>query len=175
MGIEAEIYDKENNPILSGLKDDIICPICCAVLQNPMMLVCCGGHLCLSCLKDVRKSNFKDCPLCRKTGYTATKSRFMMSFCSKIELVCPIDGCNTAVPYLRFEEHKNRCLELSLQKLALTNIAEISSQNESLTRELEESKNKINEQRKHIASLEAKVRVNQGKLLSTEKTNRGNT
>ena len=33
MGIEAEIYDNESNPILSGLKDDIICPICCAVLE----------------------------------------------------------------------------------------------------------------------------------------------
>ena len=33
MGIEAEIYDKENNPILTSLKDDIICPICCAVLE----------------------------------------------------------------------------------------------------------------------------------------------
>ena len=39
MGIEAEIYDKKNNPILTDLKDDIICPICCAVLQVIQLLV----------------------------------------------------------------------------------------------------------------------------------------
>jgi hypothetical protein len=133
------------------------------------MLVCCGGHLCLSCLKDVRKSNFKDCPLCRKTGYSATKSRFMQSFCSKIELICPVDGCNTAVPYFEFEEHKNRCLEISMRKMTLKNHADIFAQNETLTRELEESKNKIDKQRKQIASLEAKMRCNEDKRLLNEK------
>jgi hypothetical protein len=93
----------------------------------------------------------------------------MMSFCSKIQLVCPVDGCNTAVPYLHFEEHKKRCIELSMQKMSLENNAELSAKNEALTRELEESKKRNKEQKKEIASLKAKISCKDEKIATMEK------
>jgi len=92
-----------------------------------------------------------------------------MSFCSKIKLVCPVDGCKTAVPYLEFDEHKKRCLELSMQKITQKSHAEISARNEMLTRELEKSKKKIKEQKKQISSLEAKICCKDEKIVSMEK------
>ena len=130
-----------------------------------MLLDCCSGHICSSCLKDVRKT-FQSCPLCRKSGYSAIKSRFMMSFCSKIQLVCPVESCNTAVPYLKFEEHKKRCLELSMQKMSLENHA---AKNIALTKELDESKKINKEKKKEIASLKAKINCKDEKIATMEK------
>ena len=128
------------------------------------MLVCCGGHLCLSCLKDVRKSNFKDCPLCRKTGYNATKSRFVTSFCSLIELVCPVGNCNTAVPYLEFEDHTKTCLGVGIEGLKLG--ADITGRSSDTSKtELQE---KIQDQKKQIAILEAKIYCHKEKTASIE-------
>lgn len=92
-----------------------------------------------------------------------------MSFCSKIQLVCPVDGCNTAVPYLEFDKHKKRCLELSMQKMTLKSHAEISARNEMLSRLFEASKNKIKKQKKQISSLEAKICCKDEKIVSMEK------
>merc|ERR1712193_97977 len=105
-----------------------------------------GGHLCLSCLKDVRKS-CKNCPLCRKTEYSATRSRFVTSFCGLIELICPVGNCNTAVPYLEFEEHTKTCLGVPIERL------DLKTEKKS-GKELNE---KIEEQKKYIATLEAKI------------------
>ena len=82
MGLGAEIDDKGNTPILSNLKDDVICSICHSVFEvyfntlseitikfeDPVIVTCCGAHFCEACLKDARKS-FKNCILCRENGY----------------------------------------------------------------------------------------------------------
>ncbi|CAG5110899.1 Oidioi.mRNA.OKI2018_I69.chr2.g5247.t1.cds [Oikopleura dioica] len=112
MGFDALIDNSERSSVVENLKDEINCSICCSIFEDPMKLDCCDGHLCKICFNDVKKK-FQNCPLCRKTNFTAKHSRLMVTVLSQLKLLCPAKECKESVAYSSFANHKKTCPALN--------------------------------------------------------------
>ncbi|CAG5090902.1 Oidioi.mRNA.OKI2018_I69.PAR.g12759.t1.cds [Oikopleura dioica] len=106
MGFDARI-DESRDKIGEKLKRRITCPVCTFILEDPVSLFCCGGHVCSECYEDV-----STCPRCRKANFKAIKGRLMMDVLSTIKLICPNSACRTSLLYDNFQEHKKNCFAL---------------------------------------------------------------
>ncbi|CAG5085152.1 Oidioi.mRNA.OKI2018_I69.PAR.g10822.t1.cds [Oikopleura dioica] len=111
MGIDATIDDSATFKMDEALSSKIFCSVCTFILEDPVSLVCCGAHLCSKCCDDVRRSQYPNCPLCRKAYFMSTKGYLMASVLSTVRLVCENADCRASVPYDEYEAHKKSCQE----------------------------------------------------------------
>ncbi|CAG5112389.1 Oidioi.mRNA.OKI2018_I69.chr2.g6609.t1.cds [Oikopleura dioica] len=116
MGIDADIDEAARSKVDERLKDSIFCPVCKLILEDPVNLNCCGGHLCSKCRDGVLRTGYSNCPFCRKPNFTATKGRLMVDVLSTLKLICPNTDCRSSIPYEKYEEHKKNCLALHEKK-----------------------------------------------------------
>lgn len=65
----ARQYGGFDEEFVDEVKDTLICNICVKPLRDPHLTVCCGHHLCESCLEQWLKKQHKQCcPICRSAG-----------------------------------------------------------------------------------------------------------
>lgn len=80
-------------PLASQLQEDVTCPICMEILQDPVTIDC-GHNFCLQCISQVGKmSESILCPLCklsvRKNAFRPNK--LLASLAEKIQTMDPAD------------------------------------------------------------------------------------
>ena len=102
-------------------------PFSTVILQDPMKLDCCDGHLCKKCFENCSE-NSRNCPFCRKANFTAKFSRLMVTLLSQFKLFCPAQECNASVPYASFARHKETCSVLN--RKPCSQCSEIYSKND---------------------------------------------
>lgn len=86
------------------------CQICKYVLDNPMLLSCCGQHLCGSCIDSIQHSNMYgvwSCPLCKVTGFTTLLNKGLLREINELKVHCPnrAAGCQWAGQLNQVEKH----------------------------------------------------------------------
>ena len=74
--------------------EDIHCPICLLVLQEPYLTSCCGNHFCKKCIERV-KGSWQPCPLCKSSNFTIMLDKFFKRKINELKVKCPNsdEGC----------------------------------------------------------------------------------
>lgn len=89
--------------LASQLQEDVTCPICMEILQDPVTIDC-GHNFCLQCINQVgeRSENIK-CPLCKCSvdKNTFRPNKLLASLAEKIQTMDPSD--------IQQEEEESRC------------------------------------------------------------------
>ena len=68
------------------------CKICSYIMCNPMLLGCCGHHLCGNCLENLqnsRLSGLKACPFCKVTEFTTMLNKGLLREINELKVRCP--------------------------------------------------------------------------------------
>ena len=67
--------------------EDLTCPICLQVYQNPVLTSCCGNHFCLSCVEQVQLEQ-RPCPLCNLQKFTTMLDKYFGRKVNELEVWC---------------------------------------------------------------------------------------
>ena len=117
--------------------DDVICPLCLDIVEEPHQLTCCGHHICRQCGDKLKQQDTTPhCPMCRHNESTMLPDKYFernvlnklliwctMGCCQEVELGqlnnhlpqcpcvhkdCPY-GCGLQYQHQYLEEHKEKC------------------------------------------------------------------
>ena len=108
-------YHLINNPP----PDDVICPLCLDIVEEPHQFTCCGQHICKKC-----KDKFKQqgsttttntsrqapsCPMCRKSKYAMLPDKyFERNTLNKLLIWCS-EGCGQQIKLGQLKSHLSQC------------------------------------------------------------------
>ncbi|XP_006875752.1 PREDICTED: E3 ubiquitin-protein ligase TRIM31-like [Chrysochloris asiatica] len=83
-----------SSQVLSRLQEEVICPICLEILQDPVTIIC-GHNFCFRCItKNVGPSdNLLKCPLCKKSVMkdTLKPNWLLVNLVEKIQILSPFE------------------------------------------------------------------------------------
>ena len=100
-----------NKPMLvDNLPSELVCPICADILDNPMLLSCCGIELCGSCvakIKDSRLQTGNSCPYCGHKYFETMLNKRIQREVNEAKVPCPNRslGCTWIGEFSRRESH----------------------------------------------------------------------
>ena len=99
--------------------DDVICPLCLDIIEEPYQFTCCGQHICKKC-----KDKFKQqatttrtntsrqiprCPMCRHNKYSMLPDKyFERNTLNKLLIWCS-EGCGQEIELGRLKSHLSQC------------------------------------------------------------------
>ena len=99
--------------------DDVICPLCLDIIEEPYQFTCCGQHICKKC-----KDKFKQqatttrtntsrqiprCPMCRQNKYSMLPDKyFERNTLNKLLIWCS-EGCGQEIELGRLKSHLSQC------------------------------------------------------------------
>ncbi len=88
---------------------EISCPICFAILDDPVTCRFCGNSFCYNCsiLQKKTKDECPSCGGCGKNGFECNKNEGLNQIIKSIVKIC--DFCHKKIPKNAEEEHKNNC------------------------------------------------------------------
>ena len=91
--------------------DDVICPLCLDIVEEPHQLTCCGHHICKKCVENHRKrASSLQCPMCRHNKYgTVHDKYFERNGLNKLTIWCT-KGCGQKVELGQLKKHFTQCL-----------------------------------------------------------------
>ena len=94
------------------LPDDVFCPICLDLLEEPHQITCCGQHLCKSC----GKRSPGPCPLCRSKQYHFVPDKyFERNTLNCLTVRCSEKECSWKGELSSFNDHVLRKCEYVIQ------------------------------------------------------------
>ena len=101
------MMEKENELIEQNLK----CPICFSIVEDPWETTCCGQLFCQKC-----KDSYIDskCPLCWNNKFKFRKNLFASLLLSKLQTKCPF-GCEEMITFKKVKIHKYECKKYSFK------------------------------------------------------------
>ena len=106
MGIDIERFD-------GSVDDELICPICQLVLENPLHLIQCEHVFCYSCIWKWIQTGNETCPIDRKKfkKEDLKTPRLMIKFLDKLDIKCDYanNGCTSIVKLEQLAHHKKDC------------------------------------------------------------------
>ena len=81
-----------------GGKASLECQVCKYVLDQPMLLSCCGQYLCAKCVTAIQHSNMtgpKRCPFCKEPNFTSMLNKGLLREINELKVRCPnaASGC----------------------------------------------------------------------------------
>lgn len=85
------------------IKQNLQCPICLYIVENPWETSCCGTLFCEKC--KIEKSK---CPICRSISFVYRKTLFVKELLTKIDMKCQ-NGCEEMIKLNRIKIHKYEC------------------------------------------------------------------
>ena len=117
--------------------DDVICPLCLDIVEEPHQFTCCGQHICKKCGDKLKQQDTNSrCPMCRHSECIMSPDKYfernvlnkLMIWCTKgcgqevelgqlknhlpqcpcIQEYCPY-GCGQQYQRQYIEEHKEKC------------------------------------------------------------------
>ena len=148
---------------IENIEEDITCPICQGVINDPYFCNKCQNNFCQNCIKKWESKN-KECPFrCKKPEYIP--NRFLSKIFSELlKFKCEKD-CDKIIPYKDVNNHYKNCkkedfkekyyecaTEMEILKVQMENykdieneLDEIKEKNNDLENELDEIKEKNND------------------------------
>lgn len=87
------------------IKQNLHCPICLLIVDEPWETSCCGTLFCEKCKKEIQNNK---CPICRRVNYTFRKTLFVKELLAKVEMKCQ-NGCEEMIKLNRIKIHKYEC------------------------------------------------------------------
>ncbi len=159
---------------IENIEEDITCPICQGVINDPYFCNKCQNNFCQNCIKKWESKN-KECPFrCKKPEYIP--NRFLSKIFSELlKFKCEKD-CDKIIPYKDVNNHYKNCkkedfkekyyecaTEMEILKVQMENykdieneLDEIKEKNNDLENELDEIKEKNNDLENELDEIKEK-------------------
>jgi hypothetical protein len=96
------------------LEQNLKCPICLTIAEDPWESSCCGHLFCNRCIKLIKS---KKCPICRTKKANFRENSFAKILLNNIMVKCPY-GCELTTPLAILKLHRYQC-ELSVFKCSM--------------------------------------------------------
>jgi hypothetical protein len=97
-------------------EQDLKCPICYLIAEEPHETSCCGHLFCEECIKGIQ---YKPCPICRKFSFVFQENTFIKELFKKVKIDCP-SGCDIKVAISDLRLHRYEC-EAAVFKCSIDN------------------------------------------------------
>ena len=90
--------------------DDVICPLCLDIVEEPHQFTCCGHHICKKCGDKLKQqATTPHCPMCRHNEYgTVYDKYFERNVLNKLTIWCT-KGCGQKVELGQLKNHLPQC------------------------------------------------------------------
>ena len=91
--------------------DDVICPLCLDIVEEPHQLTCCGQHICKKCGDKLKQqdSTPTQCPMCRYNEYGTVHDKYFERNVLKKLLIWCTEGCGQEVELGQLKNHLIQC------------------------------------------------------------------
>ena len=86
------------------LEQNLKCPICLCLAENPYESSCCGHIFCNKCTKNIGKT----CPICRNEKFTFRENYFAKRLLNEVKVKCHF-GCSQLVEFAQMRIHRYTC------------------------------------------------------------------
>lgn len=87
-------------------EQNIKCPICFNVVDEPFESSCCGHLFCRACVKSLKTAN--NCAICRSSKVNYRENTFVKVLLDTLQVKCP-NGCETSIPISNVKYHRYMC------------------------------------------------------------------
>ena len=98
------------------LEQNLKCPICLTIADEPYETSCCGHIFCNRCIKNIKNLN---CPICRSKKVNFRENTFVKVLLNTLIIKCPY-GCELSIPLSNSKIHRYQC-EVSIFKCSIIN------------------------------------------------------
>ena len=90
--------------------DDVICPLCLDIVEEPHQFTCCGHHICRKCGDKLKQQDATpQCPMCQNNEYgTGHDKYFERNILNKLPIWCT-EGCGQEVELGQLKNHLTQC------------------------------------------------------------------
>ena len=90
--------------------DDVICPLCLDIVEEPHQFTCCGQHICKKCgVKLKKQTTTLQCPMCRRDKYIMSRDTyFERNTLNKLLIWCN-EGCGHKMELGQLKTHLPKC------------------------------------------------------------------
>ena len=90
--------------------DDVICPVCLDIVEEPYQFTCCGQHVCRICRnKLIQQVTTPQCPMCRHNKcITSPDKYFERNVLNNLWIWCT-EGCGQKVKLGQLKNHLQQC------------------------------------------------------------------
>ena len=154
-----------NQKKLEGIENDITCPICQGIINDPYFCLKCQNNFCNKCIKEWEQKN-QNCPFrCNNPEYTF--NRFLNKIFSKLLKFKCQKGCDEIISYKDVNNHYENCkkedfkskyyesqTQVEILKVQIENYNDIQNELEEVKEEKNSLENKIDELNERIDYLE---------------------
>ena len=90
--------------------DDVICPLCLDIVEEPHQFTCCGQHICKKCGDKLKQQDITpQCPMCRHNESTMLLDKyFERNILNKLLIRCN-EGCGQDMELGLLKNHLSQC------------------------------------------------------------------
>ena len=90
--------------------DDVICPLCLDIVEEPHQLTCCGQHICRKCGDKLKQQDITpQCPMCQHNKHgTSPDKYFEHNTLNKLLIWCT-EGCGQKMELGQLKNHLTQC------------------------------------------------------------------
>lgn len=89
------------------LEQNLKCPICLSIPDDPCESSCCGHLFCSHCIENIK---FLNCPICRSANADYKENSFVKNLISTLLTKCPY-GCDSILTLDKIKIHRYKCQE----------------------------------------------------------------
>ena len=157
-----------NQKKLESIENDITCPICHGIINDPYFCLKCQNNFCNKCIKEWEQKN-QNCPFrCNNPEYTF--NRFLNKIFSKLLKFKCQKGCDEIISYKDVNNHYENCkkedfkskyyesqTQVEILKVQIENYNDIQNELNQTQERNEELENELEEVKEEKKSLENKI------------------
>jgi DNA repair exonuclease SbcCD ATPase subunit len=157
-----------NQKKLESIENDITCPICQGIINDPYFCLKCQNNFCNKCIKEWEQKN-QNCPFrCNNPEYTF--NRFLNKIFSKLLKFKCQKGCDEIISYKDVNNHYENCkkedfkskyyesqTQVEILKVQIENYNDIQNELNQTQERNEELENELEEVKEEKNSLENKI------------------
>ena len=157
-----------NKKNLEGIEEDITCPICQGIINDPYFCIKCQNNFCCKCIKQWEQNN-KKCPFrCNNPKYT--NNLFLKKIFSELLKFKCQKGCDEVISYNDINSHYENCnkedfkskyyeslTQVEILKVQIENYNDIKKELERTQKRKKELENELEEVKEEKRDLEDKI------------------
>ena len=157
-----------NKKNLEGIEEDITCPICQGIINDPYFCIQCQNNFCCKCIKKWEKYN-TICPFrCNNPNYTS--NLFLKKIFSELLKFKCQKGCDEVISYKDINSHYENCnkedfkskyyeslTQVEILKVQMENYNDIKNELEETKERKEKLENELEETKEKKEKLENKL------------------
>ena len=169
-----------NKQKFEAIEEEITCPICQGILNDPYFCIKCQNNFCNKCIKKQQQKD-KKCPFrCNNPEYT--RNRFLNKIFSELLKFKCQNGCDEVISYKDFNEHLENCKKEDFEskyyecakqvealKVQIENYDDIKNELDQTKERKEELENELAEIKEEKRDLEYEVDELKDRINELEK------